>query len=118
MFDAKQRKGIIERTQIPLILAWAVTAHKLQGSTVNSAVIDWGPSLFAQGHAFVMLSRVRSLDRLLLCNFAPTRFDPNSGVLVNDEAKNEMERLRRLPKLTLKDKNITNDENTYPKRIL
>ena len=51
--------------QIPLRLGWAVTIHKAQGMTLDSAVIDAAES-FAPGQVYVALSRCRSLDGLYL----------------------------------------------------
>jgi ATP-dependent DNA helicase PIF1 len=57
--------------QFPLILAWAVTIHKTQGSTLDMAEVDAGTSIFECGQTYVGLSRVRSLDGLFLTNFHP-----------------------------------------------
>lgn len=64
--------------QIPLILAWAVTIHKSQGATLDSAEIDIGNNVFAPGQTYVALSRVKSLDGLYLRSFQPQsiRSDP------------------------------------------
>jgi len=43
-----------------LSLAYAVTIHKSQGMTLDSANID--PECFADGQLYVALSRVRSID--------------------------------------------------------
>ncbi|KAH9642039.1 hypothetical protein HF086_008726 [Spodoptera exigua] len=41
-FQAKRGYGDVERRMLPLILSWAVTVHKLQGTTLDRAVIDLG----------------------------------------------------------------------------
>lgn len=51
--------------QYPVKLAWAVTVHKSQGLTFDRAVIDVGQA-FAPGQVYVALSRLRSLDGLIL----------------------------------------------------
>ncbi len=51
--------------QYPVKLAWAVTVHKSQGLTFDRAVIDVGQA-FAPGQVYVALSRLRSLDGLVL----------------------------------------------------
>lgn len=52
-------------TQLPVMLAWAVTIHKAQGKTFDRAVIDAGRA-FAPGQVYVALSRLRALEGMLL----------------------------------------------------
>jgi ATP-dependent DNA helicase PIF1 len=93
-FDGLHASGKIERSQIPLILAWAVTAHKLQGATVKKAVIDMGSSVFAKGMPYVMLSRVESLEKLV---FIDLKLSKLSMAYVDHNVLQEMERLRNVP---------------------
>jgi ATP-dependent DNA helicase PIF1 len=67
-------------SQVPLILAWALTIHKSQGATMDSAEIDVGSGIFECGQTYVALSRVKSLDGLYLTSFDAQRIRINKKV--------------------------------------
>jgi ATP-dependent exoDNAse (exonuclease V) alpha subunit len=80
------RRVLAQRTQLPLMLAWAMTGHKSQGKTLSGAVeADLGP-VFAPGQAYVMLSRVRRLDQLVLRGFNPAGVRAHPKVIAFDAA--------------------------------
>jgi len=66
--------------QVPLMLAWALTIHKIQGATLAMADIDVGTNIFEYGQTYVALSRVQSLDGLYLTAFNPGRIRANESV--------------------------------------
>jgi len=67
-------------SQVPLILAWALTIHKSQGATLDTAEIDVGSGIFECGQTYVALSRVKSLSGLYLTSFDVRRIKINSKV--------------------------------------
>lgn len=67
--------------QYPLVLAWALTIHKIQGTTLTNAEIDIGNRIFEYGQSYVALSRVKSLDGLYLSEFNPERIGANPTVI-------------------------------------
>jgi len=52
-------------TTYPIKLAWAITVHKSQGLSFDKAVLDL-EGAFASGQVYVALSRLRSLEGLVL----------------------------------------------------
>lgn len=56
--------------QIPVKLAWAITIHKSQGLTFDRAIVD-AHAAFSHGQTYVALSRLRSLEGLVLSTPIP-----------------------------------------------
>ena len=77
-------------SQVPLILAWALTIHKAQGATLDMAEIDAGSGIFECGQTYVALSRVKSLEGLYLSSFDAKRIKINKKVQEFYEALEEI----------------------------
>jgi len=63
--------------QIPLCHSWAITIHKIQGTTLPMAEMDLGNTIFEFGQTYVALSRVESLAGLYLTAFLPSKIKAN-----------------------------------------
>jgi len=70
----------VSRSQIPLKLAYALTIHKSQGATLDSALIDIGSNTFEYGQAYVALSRVKSLESLYIWDLERDAFKAHPKV--------------------------------------
>jgi ATP-dependent DNA helicase PIF1 len=71
----------IGRAQIPLKVAYAITIHKSQGATLDSALVDIGSSTFEFGQAYVALSRVKSLEGLYVWKLDPRKIRCHPAVV-------------------------------------
>jgi ATP-dependent DNA helicase PIF1 len=76
-------KKLAEISQLPLRLAWAITVHKSQGMSLDSAHIDLSQA-FEYGQGYVALSRVRTLAGLYLSGFNERALQVHPDVLAKD----------------------------------
>ena len=75
--------------QFPMTLAWAITCHKMQGQTIKpplSMILDF-TTFFEGGQAYVALSRIQSMNQLII-----KKMD-ESIIRCNQRALEEMRRL-------------------------
>lgn len=89
-------KILAQVKQVPLRLAWAITVHKSQGMSLDSAVIDLSQA-FEYGQGYVALSRVRSLEGLFLEGFNERALQLHPTITKQDalfRAKSEAARKR------------------------
>jgi ATP-dependent exoDNAse (exonuclease V) alpha subunit len=74
------QKVVLEMTQYPLLLAFAITIHRSQGQTLSQASIILDKSIFENGQAYVALSRLQSIDNLTLIKYNPLAFKASNKV--------------------------------------
>jgi hypothetical protein len=73
VYDKHNSSKIIgTRTQFPLKLAWAMTIHEAQGKTLRAVEVHCN-NLFAPGHLYVAISRVKDLDKVSVIGFDPSK---------------------------------------------
>ena len=84
-------KGTFEH--FPIRLAWAITVHKSQGLTFQKAIMDLS-QCFAPGQMYVALSRLTSLEGLVLSNpIIPLDFNVDNVVSDFISRKKDIETL-------------------------
>lgn len=84
IFEDNDGKPKATIKQIPLRLAWAITIHKSQGMTLDSAEIDLSQA-FEPGQGYVALSRITTLGGLKLMGLNQQALQVDDSVLAIDE---------------------------------
>ena len=80
--ENKEKKTYM-RTQLPLILAWAMTIHKSQGITINGKYyVDLGTKEMNHGMTYIAFSRATKISDIRLIS-------PLTGSRVNTINKNK-----------------------------
>ena len=105
----KGKGGFIEfqRLQYPLMLAWALTIHKVQGLSLDKAIIDLGCDIWEPGQAYVALSRVRTLEGVALL-----RLQYDSLIIASPFVRAEYDRL--FPRQQLDPRLLVPDSDLQP----
>ncbi|GBB91982.1 hypothetical protein RclHR1_19480001, partial [Rhizophagus clarus] len=78
-----------QRTQFPLQNAFALTVHKTQGLTLPHATVSLDEQMFANGQAYVAMSRAKSWKNLEIRSFNP------NAIRVDNEMLQELDRLQQ-----------------------
>ena len=88
-----------QRTNFPLSLAYAITAHKCQGETLEEVIIDFGPDLvhkiknyICPGSFYVALTRVKMGSKVFLRSFDQSYIQVNKSI---EEKTNAMRKFRK-----------------------
>ncbi len=82
-------KVLAEISQYPLRLAWAITVHKSQGMSLDAVTVDLS-KCFEPGMGYVALSRVRTLNGLVINGFNETALRVHPEVLEYDKYLREL----------------------------
>lgn len=69
-----------KRTQLPLILAWALSIHKAQGQTLERVTVNLG-RVFEKGQAYVALSRATCQQGLRVLGFDKSKVMAHARVV-------------------------------------
>uniref|UniRef100_A0A3B1IIS5 ATP-dependent DNA helicase n=1 Tax=Astyanax mexicanus TaxID=7994 RepID=A0A3B1IIS5_ASTMX len=103
--ESLKKKGTVRR-QFPMKLAFACTAHKVQGMTTHSAVVSL-KKIFEPGMAYVALSRTTSLSGLNIIDFDEKKIfcDPEISTALENMPKADLHTVQPLLQ-TIRESNL------------
>lgn len=105
--DEKQ-KPLVSRTQLPLMLAWALSIHKSQGQTLPLVRVNL-KRVFEKGQAYVAISRAVSREGLQILNFDENKVFAHHKVI---DFYNKLETVGS--KAKQKEKEVVYDGSVHP----
>jgi len=85
--EDQDKKVVARRRQVPLILAYAITIHRCQSSTLPRVKVDLAKA-FGTGMTYTALSRARSMEGLQVLNFDKSKCVPDPKVLMFHKSLN------------------------------
>ena len=65
-----KKKNNIFLLYLPIKLAYSITIHKAQGSTIDFLSIDLGSTIFEYGQFYTCLSRCRNLESMIITDLS------------------------------------------------
>ena len=118
-------KVLASVSQVPLRLAWAITVHKSQGMSLDTAEVDLSKS-FESGQGYVALSRLRSLAGLKLMGLNQTALSIDPVIREQDarflefadEAEDLYQELTDDEKLDIQTKHIVRMDGVLDEEVI
>ena len=107
----KDKNTVITRTQFPLVVCFALTAHKTQGLTLDDAVVCFDRKDSALGQTYVACSRVRTVNDLAI--FGKFSKDRLTGLGRNKDGTPKAMLLHRLQE----EENLLKKQNSPTKNV-
>ena len=103
-------------SQLPLKLAWAITIHKSQGMTLDSAQIDLSKT-FEVGQGYVALSRIKNIEGLKLIGFNDTALMVDPLILSIDDRIKQASQKAHNAISSLSDEELNRLSKQYIKKL-